>query len=439
MSVLQRIDLVAGAAGLLVTLLSATGAGAQPARSAPPSVSAMVERIATAARAGDPAIRAAHAAVAAAEARHGAAGSAPPLVATAGLADGPGGDVTAGNFELTVGRALFRGARVGAARALTSAAVSAALADLGARERLVEVRVLERFVHAAGWTRIAQRLRRSDEWLSVADEALRSRFAAGTVRYLDVLRIRTERLQLGAELSRARAGSASALAAVAGLVGAAISPDTLRMMVEVAATDAASGEWRALLADAPVADSLSKLFVDVRATSADVTRARAALLEVAADQRPQVSGAVGLQRIGPANGGPSAGLLIGLSSTLPFSARASSARARAAADADLRWATLRSDAATAASVAAVHAARIRYDAARERLDGFDLAQLVAADAEREAALAEYGAGTLSLIELLDFERALVRVEVERIRALLDAASALSEVFGLSPMDTGDIA
>ena len=209
MRVLPRICLVASVAGLLVALPGARMATAQaqragPPRAEPPSVSAMVARIATAARAGDPALGAARAAVAAAEARHGAAGFAPPLVVSAGLADGPGGDVAAGNLDIQLERALFRGARAIAARAVTAAGLSAARADLGARERLVEVRVLEGFVHAAGWARIAQRLRRSDEWLAVADEALRGRFAVGTARYVDVLRIRTERLQLGAESSRAR-------------------------------------------------------------------------------------------------------------------------------------------------------------------------------------------------------------------------------------------
>lgn len=438
MSVLQTIDLVARTVGIVVALLNASTAVAQSSRSQLPSVASVLERISSAVRAGDPSLRAARAVVAAAEARHGAAGFAPPIVASAALADGPGGDLVAGNVEFQVGRELFIGARLAASRAASSVAVGAAIAELRARERLVDVRVLEQIVHAAGWARVAQRLRRSDEWLSVAEEALRSRFAAGTVRYVDVLRVRTERLQIGAELSRARAGGASALASLAGLVGVSLAADTLRALIDSAASDGASGQWRALLVDAPSADSLTRLFADVRAADADVARARAMLLEVAAEQRPRVSGSVGVQRIGPANGGPSVGLLLGLSSSLPFSARASYSRARAAANADLLSATLGVDAATAASSAAAQSARIRYDAARERFDGFDVAQLVAADAEREAALSEYGAGTLSLLELLDFERALLRVEVERIRALLDAASALSEVFGLSPMDTGDI-
>ena len=47
---------------------------------------------------------------------------------------------------------------------------------------------------------------------------------------------------------------------------------------------------------------------------------------------------------------------------------------------------------------------------------------------REAALASFRTGELSLIELLDFERALARAETERLRSLLDAADALADLF-----------
>ena len=54
-----------------------------------------------------------------------------------------------------------------------------------------------------------------------------------------------------------------------------------------------------------------------------------------AARRPEVSGAIGVQRIGAANGGPTAGLLLGISSTLPFSARRANARATQAEDAEV--------------------------------------------------------------------------------------------------------
>ena len=49
--------------------------------------------------------------------------------------------------------------------------------------------------------------------------------------------------------------------------------------------------------------------------------------------------------------------------------------------------------------------------------------------ERESALAAYRTGSLSLLELLDFERALSRAEIERIRALVDAADAWADLLG----------
>jgi outer membrane protein TolC len=72
-------------------------------------------------------------------------------------------------------------------------------------------------------------------------------------------------------------------------------------------------------------------------------------------------------------------------------------------------------------------ARVRYEAARERLASFDVALLVGVREEREGALAAYRTGEVSLIELLDFERAIARVEVEQRLAMIDAAVALADL------------
>ena len=45
-------------------------------------------------------------------------------------------------------------------------------------------------------------------------------------------------------------------------------------------------------------------------------------------------------------------------------------------------------------------------------------------------LAHYRNGELTLLELLDFERALLRVEIERARAISAAAAARAALFGL---------
>jgi cobalt-zinc-cadmium efflux system outer membrane protein len=121
------------------------------------------------------------------------------------------------------------------------------------------------------------------------------------------------------------------------------------------------------------------------------------------------------------------GLTFGGSITLPSTARRAGEAALGAADAEIAVAMAERDAAVAAVRASLAAALERYEAARLRLSAFDAALLRGAREEREAALASFRAGDLSLIELLDFERALARAETERLRSLLDAADALADL------------
>ena len=81
-------------------------------------------------------------------------------------------------------------------------------------------------------------------------------------------------------------------------------------------------------------------------------------------------------------------------------------------------------------------ARERYEAARERLAGYDATLLRAAGEERESALAAYRTGDLSLLELVDFERALSRAEIDRLRAGLDALTALTDLLSGAPSTEG---
>jgi outer membrane protein TolC len=59
----------------------------------------------------------------------------------------------------------------------------------------------------------------------------------------------------------------------------------------------------------------------------------------------------------------------------------------------------------------------------------DAALLRGAREERESALAAYRTGSVSLLELLDFERALARAEIERVHALLEAVDAWADLMG----------
>ncbi|HEX6042676.1 TolC family protein, partial [Longimicrobium sp.] len=144
--------------------------------------------------------------------------------------------------------------------------------------------------------------------------------------------------------------------------------------------------------------------------------------------RPRFSGAVGLQRFGAGDGGGSVGLTLGGSVTLPSTARRANQAALASADAEIAAATAELDAAVALTRAELAAARERYEAARVRLSAFDAALLRGAREEREAALASFRTGELSLMELLDFERALARAETERLRSAVDAANALADLY-----------
>jgi hypothetical protein len=219
--------------------------------------------------------------------------------------------------------------------------------------------------------------------------------------------------------------------------GASLPADSLdRWMAESATALTSARGWRATLASLPSTDSLAALSAPVREAAAVRVRADARRALGIASRQPEVNGAIGLQRIGAANGGPTAGLLVGISSTLPFSARRANERATQAEDAEVL-------AADAGLVAAMGRARPSLEGFRERLtvtlarlEAIDAVVLVAAGSEREAALAEFRAGSLTLLELLDFERSLLRVELERSDALREAAGLRASLFGITPFESG---
>lgn len=162
-----------------------------------------------------------------------------------------------------------------------------------------------------------------------------------------------------------------------------------------------------------------------------------------ANQRPRLTGFVGAQRFLGDNGNFTLGPAVGGSISLPFTARRAYATAQAAARSDVN-AALAERTATLSNVRAdLLAARARYEAAQARLAVCNAALLTGAREERESALAAYRAGTLTLIELLDFERALARAEIDRLTSQIDAATArVSEqprfphrASGLSPGET----
>lgn len=388
-----------------------------------------LDRVRAAARASSATLRAARANVDLAAARAAAAGAATPAFVSAGLSEAPSSNLDQGNLRLEVGRDLMTGVRRRAERALADVDVRAATIAVSLEERRLDGVVLRDAIRAAGARRIALRLVAEDQLLAGAEDGVRGRFSVGQARYVDVLRVRTERLRVqtdrSASIADARAARAGLTAVLVGSEAAA----TLDAALDTLAGDGLVDAWRALLPALPSLDSLVALTDEARLATVVDARTNATRALVMAEQRPQVSAYAGIQRIGQANNGPTLGPSFGVTVSLPFTAARSNRLTLVAASQGIATAGIVRDAALAQVRARLDAARERYSAARDRLGVFDAALLRGARDERESALAAYRTGGLSLVELLDFERALSRAEIERIRALVDAADAWADLLG----------
>jgi cobalt-zinc-cadmium efflux system outer membrane protein len=371
-----------------------------------------------------PELAARRAAVEAARSRVLATGYADPLALSTEVEEVPDGvNLSGASVRVEVGREFLAPGRRDAARALAATDVRAAEASLAAAGARLDAAVLRSLTAAAGWSAIARRLAGEDSLLVGAEEALTSRFSVGEARYVDVLRLRTERLRVQGERAEALAEARAARVALQGLLGRPM--EGRDALIDAAISE--TGFRLVALPPAPDPDSLIARSSAVLAARVAVERARASRTLTAAEQRPRFSGAVGLQRFGADDGGGSVGLTVGGSMTLPSTTRRGNQAALASADAEIAAATAELDATIAAVRAELAAALERYESARIRLSAFDAALLRGAREEREAALASFRTGELSLIELLDFERALARAETERLRSLLDAADALADL------------
>ena len=363
----------------------------------------------------------------AAQARVQAAGYAAPAVLSGEVEDVPDGyDFPSAAVRLEIGKEFLTGGRSAAARALALSDVRSAEALLYATERRLDARIARDLTQTLANLAVARRLAAEDSLLVGAEAALRSRFSVGEARYVDVLRLRTERLRIQNERAEALAEARAARLALETLAGPRPPSDFPALVDSVVA----AGLVRPLaggLPPAPDLDSLLVLSSAVRLAEARVERARAGRDFVRADQRPRFAASVGAQRTMGEDGGNEFGPVLGASVTLPFTARRANQTALDAAEREIAAAEAEREAILAGVRADLVGAEARYEAARERIRAFDEALLRGAREERESALAAYRTGDLSLIELLDFERALARAEIERLRARADAANALADL------------
>jgi len=379
----------------------------------------------------NPELTARRAVVEAARARTRAAGAASPATVTVEVDEVPGGNLAdAQSAGTSLSWDLFTAGRRSLRRAVAERETDEAVLQL----RLVERRVLARsdqlLVRLVGTLAIGSRLAAEDSLLSAAEEALQARFAVGEARYVDVIRLRTERLRVQSDLAGAVTEVGSHRRALVAL--APVDPSTaVEALVDSAVAIELIDPFRRPLAAAPDLDSLVATSAPALLATVAVDRAAAARRLAGAERRPLVGASLGVRRFATEAGGYDVGPSVAVSITLPFTAPAAGGQVEAAArDLDAAHATRQAEMARAR--AELGAARDRYETARRRLAVYDAAALQGARDEREAALAAYRSGGLSLLELLDFERALSRAEITRLQTLTEAADAFAVLHGGAP-------
>lgn len=369
------------------------------------------------------------AAVATAEARLRAAGPVDAPAIGAEIENIPDGlnVPDAGQIRVVIEREFLTGSRRAADRAVAQTGWDLAVVRLDLAKRSLGAVVRADLAMWLGWREVAARLAAEDTLLQDTEAGLEARFAAGGARYLDVLRLRTERLRIRSERAEALRAGQHGRRRLEGLIasGDSAAPGLqalLRALAESPLPSTSEG-----LPPAPGADSLIAALGALRLGALEVAGARARAEEVRASRSARLFGAVGVQRFGDAASGFTVGPSLRAAITLPFAVAGSTRALNEAAEFAVVEARESQSAFANQLRTAVLTARDRYVLALERIQVYGDALLTGAREEREAAVGAYRAGELSLIELLDFERALSRAESGRVRAAIDAHVAYAHL------------
>ena len=276
---------------------------------------------------------------------------------------------------------------------------------------------------------ITRRLAAEDSLLERAGATLNARFSVGDARYVDVIRLRTERLRVQADLLEAESRIARATAELRGLV----SQDVSIPKVEAIAVR--------LPEISPNIDSLVQNSPAARVAAANELRTRA-LIDVARARGAHTwRGSLGVQRFPSEDGSSRIGPAIGASVTLPIFNRRAQQLAVDAAALDSAAARLSSQAATTSLISTMRSAYAQIDATKRSISAVNQQLILAAREERESALIAYANRELTLVELLDFERSLSRSEIALLEAYLTAVVVWDELnqvlAGASALAPGD--
>lgn len=408
-------------------LFAATSAvpGQQPDRDTPPAVS----RLKFIVRESNPELAFRRAAVSASEAAVHAVGWGSPAALSAEVEEVPSGlDLgNAQSMRLEISKDFLPSALRRARRAAAQNEVDRARAELSLAERALNARVTRLLVRAVAEAAIAQRLAAEDSLLRAAEEGVRVRFAVGDARYVDVLRLRTERLRVQTDVASALTEARSDRRSLIALADAGAPRDSVTVLTDAIIREGSRSPVLALLSAPLDLDSLIAMSGELRLAEIEVARARSALQVVRAEQRPAIAASLGVQRFATDDGDFAVGPSAGISISLPFTAGRSRRAAFVAAEREVAAAEAWERSVRISVSSELAAGLDRYESARARVSLFDAALLTGARDERESAVAAFRTGQLSLLELLDFERALSRAEVSRLESYIEAADAIADV------------
>ena len=414
-----------------ILLIAVIVGSASPAAAQRPTLDTLrvIGRLKEIIRRSSPELAARRAAVAAAEARLGAIGLAPAASLAAEIEEVPSGisPAKAQSMRLDIAKEFLPPGLRAARRALAQGEIDRARAELGLAERALNARIDRLLVHAVASAAIARRLAAEDSLLRAAEEGVRVRFAVGEARYVDVLRLRTERLRVQTEVAAALTEAGIERRT---LIALAAEDEPAVTVASLGDSIIGAGMRAAVFAELPEPPSLDSLMArsgPLHIAEIELSRARASRQLLRAEQRPSFGASIGLQRFATEDGGFVVGPAAGISVSLPFTVRRSNRAGSLAADRDVETAEAWQRAIRASVRGELASALDRYEAARARVSLFEAALLRGAREERESALASYRTGELSLVELLDFERALSRAEISRLRSYMEAADAVADL------------
>ena len=300
---------------------------------------------------------------------------------------------------------------------LTVSVAEAQLADV-LRQRLADVkRAFYEAVLAANLLELARENRRSYDDLVALNQ---TRFEEGAIAEGELLKVKLERVKFDTAVAQAQLAARQATIKLLALLDAEDVDSATPVTGDLAFT-AAPLDLNALRAQALQTSTI----VQVAERGVGLAERRIGLEQ--ARVTPEPTPFLGYQRVGPDNA-----ILFGVSVPLPLFDRNQGGIARARAEAGLSRTDLTQ--ARIRVLAEVESAFRGWESARDRVVVFERGLLAQADESRAIALAAYQEGAVTLLAVLEAERARTEIRQQYLQALFDFQASLVLLEALTGVD-----